>query len=125
MAKSVNKFIGIGRLGRDPELKHTQSGTAYCRFSMAFDDSYTTKDGTRKDNVTWLDIVCWGKLAEITSTYLSKGSMAYVEGPIEVRKTDDGRVFTSIRANDVMFLGGKGEARSEQPGPITDDDIPF
>ena len=148
MAKSVNKVILIGRLGRDPELKYTASGTPFCRFSMATDDSWTDKgSGERTERTEWHNIVVWDKLAEICNNYLTKGKMVYIEGSLQTREWDDQegnkRKTTEIRARDMMMLGGPGEGGGgggsrrpsgpspggDSPGPggspITDDDIPF
>ena len=149
MGKSINKVILVGRLGRDPELKYTASGTPFCRFSMATDDSWTDKgSGERTERTEWHNIVVWDKLAEICNNYLTKGRMVYIEGSLQTREWDDQegnkRKTTEIRARDMVMLGGPGEGGGgggsrrpsgpspggESPGgaggsPITDDDIPF
>ena len=143
MAKSINKVTLIGRLGRDPELKYTASGTAYCRFSMATDDSWTDRNsGERQERTEWHNIVAWERLAEICGQYLAKGRMVYIEGQIQSRKWEDqdGNKRTSyeIRARDMVLLGGPGGNGGQSSGgssdtaesaggsaPITDDDIPF
>lgn len=145
MGKSINKVILVGRLGRDPELKYTASGTPFCRFSMATDDSWTDKgSGERTERTEWHNIVVWDKLAEICNNYLAKGRMVYIEGALQTREWDDQegnkRKTTEIRARDMVLLGGPpgeggGARRPSTPtapaggeatgGPITDDDIPF
>jgi single-strand DNA-binding protein len=144
MGKSINKVILVGRLGRDPELKYTASGTPFCRFSMATDEGWTDKgSGERTERTEWHNIVVWDKLAEICNNYLTKGRMVYIEGSLQTREWDDQegnkRKTTEIRARDMVLLGGPpgegGASRrptgpssgAEAPGgsPITDDDIPF
>ena len=146
MGKSVNKVILVGRLGRDPELKYTASGTPFCRFSMATDDSWTDKgSGERSERTEWHNIVVWDKLAEICNNYLTKGRLVYIEGSLQTREWDDKegvkRKTTEVRARDMVMLGGGGGAGGEGggggrmpsgPAPggeggsaITDDDIPF
>ena len=142
MARSVNKVTLIGRLGRDPELKYTASGTAYCRFSLATDDSWTDRStGDRQERTEWHSVVAWEKLAEICGQYLAKGRMVYIEGSIQSRQYEDkdGNKRTSfdIRARDMVMLsspgggGGGSSGGSPQPTatpqaePATDDDIPF
>jgi single-strand DNA-binding protein len=141
MAKSVNKVTLIGRLGRDPEMKYTASGTPYCRFSMATDDTWTDKaSGERQEKTEWHNIVVWDRLAEICNQYLSKGRQVYIEGNLQTREWDDQegvkRKITEVRARDMVLLGsgpGGGEARASgpaagaapSPAAITDDDIPF
>jgi single-strand DNA-binding protein len=146
MAKSVNKVILVGRLGRDPELKYTTSGTPFCRFSMATDDSWTDKgSGERNERTEWHNIVVWDKLAEICNEFLSKGRQVYIEGSLQTREWDDKegvkRKTTEIRARDMVLLGGpsQGQGGGQSEGApkrvmagaapadntITDDDIPF
>jgi single-strand DNA-binding protein len=147
MGKSINKVILVGRLGRDPEMKYTASGTPFCRFSMATDEGWTDKaSGERTERTEWHNIVVWDKLAEICNNYLSKGRMVYIEGSLQTREWDDQegnkRKTTEVRARDMVLLGGpQGEGGSRRPtgstssgpGPagesdssqITDDDIPF
>ena len=141
MAKSINKVTLIGRLGRDPELKYTAGGTAYCRFSIATDDSWTDKStGERQERTEWHNIVAWERLAEICGQYLAKGRLVYIEGSIHSRQWEDqdGNKRTShdIRARDMVLLGspaGGGDG-GRRPAPeqaaagssaISDDDIPF
>jgi single-strand DNA-binding protein len=141
MAKSINKVTLIGRLGRDPELKYTAGGTAYCRFSMATDDSWTDKNtGERQERTEWHNVVAWERLAEICGQYLAKGRLVYIEGSIQSRQWEDqdGNKRTSydIRARDMVLLGspGGGGDGGRRPAPeqaaaggstISDDDIPF
>ena len=152
--KSVNKVILIGRLGRDPEMKYTGSGTPFCRFSMATDEGWTDKaTGEKQERTEWHNIVVWDRLAEICNEYLRKGRLVYIEGALQTREWDDQegnkRKTTEIRARDMVLLGspqgeGAGGAStqrragtgapagtggtgggSDAGGAITDDDIPF
>src|SRR4026207_1296750 len=111
MGKSINKVILVGRLGRDPALKYTASGTQFCRFSMATDEGWTDKgSGERTERTEWHNIVVWDKLAEICNNYLTKGRMVYIEGSLQTREWDDQegnkRKTTEIRARDMVLLGG-------------------
>jgi len=150
MAKSLNKVMLIGRLGKDPELKYTASGTPFCRFSMATDDSWNDKNsGERQEKTEWHNIVTWDRLAEICNQYLTKGQLVYIEGSLQTREWDDQegnkRRMTEVRARDMVMLGSKGAAEGGGPrraaaaesiggggsatapstSTITDDDIPF
>ena len=155
MAKSVNKVILIGTLGKDPELKYTQQGTAVARFSMATNENYKDKtSGEWKERTEWHNIVCWQRTAEVATEYLKKGSKAYVEGRITNRSWDDKetgqkKYISEIVVNDLVLLGSKGDGggggsksqggfdQSSKGGEdnvsqaalaateITDEDIPF
>jgi single-strand DNA-binding protein len=152
MAKSVNKVILIGNLGKDPELKYTPSGTAFAKFSLATNERYKDKAGEWQDRTEWHNIVCWQRTAEIAGEYLKKGRSVYIEGRIQTRSWDDKQTgqkkyITEIVANDLVLLGGRGEGgegggggrgRSAAPAAeeshppaeasgaeITDEDIPF
>ena len=140
MARSINKVTLLGRLGRDPELKYTSAGTAYCRFSVATDDSWTDRSsGERQERTEWHNVVAWERLAEICGQYLAKGRQVYIEGSISSRQWEDkdGNKRTSfdIRARDMVLLGspagesGRSTATAKpaaaEGGGITDDDIPF
>jgi len=138
MAASVNKVILVGNLGRDPELRYTQSGTALATFTLATNESFNTKDGQREERTEWHRIVAWGKTGELCSQYLSKGRPVYIEGRLQTRewenKEGQKQRTTEIVAQTVQFLGsprdGGGSGRSsggagEEPPPRGDDDIPF
>src|SRR5436190_21212273 len=114
MGKSVNKVILVGRLGRDPEMKYTASGTPFCRFSMATDEGWMDKtSGERTEKTEWHNIVVWERLAEICNQYLTKGRMVYIEGSLQTREWDDQdgnkRKTTEVRARDMVMLGSTGD----------------
>ena len=115
MAKSVNKVILIGNLGKDPEVKYTPSGTAMAKFSLATNESYKDKSGEFQERTEWHNIVAWQRLAEIAGEYLKKGRSVYIEGRIQTRSWDDKtsgqkKYMTEIVANDLVLLsGGRGE----------------
>ncbi len=136
----VNKVIIVGRLGQDPEVKHFQDGTAVCNFSVATSQQWKDKNtGEKKELTEWHRIVAFRKLAEICGEYLTKGRQVYVEGRLQTRKWEkDGHTnyTTEIVANEVQFLGDRGDGGNRPPaadpnqyGPINgnyqDDDIPF
>src|SRR5579872_4462651 len=121
MAKSVNKVILIGNLGKDPEVKYTPSGTAVAKFSLATNERFKDKSGEWQDRTEWHNIVAWQRLAEIVGEYVKKGSKIYIEGRLQTRSWDDKetgqkRYKTEIIANDLVLLGGRGEGDSEGGG---------
>jgi len=83
---AVNKFTGIGNLGRDPETRFTAEGTAVTNISIAITEKYKDKNGNQKEVTEWVNIAFFGKLAEIAGQYLQKGSKIYVEGKLKTDK---------------------------------------
>ena len=140
---SVNIAIVVGNLGKDPEVRFTQSGRAVANFPIATSESWTGQDGSPQERTEWHNIVVWGKQAESCGQYLSKGRQVFVQGRIQTRKWTDqngqDRYMTEIVAQRVQFLGGGGGARASQESqdqgfgepsssfqsPPIDDDIPF
>lgn len=114
---SINKAILVGRLGQDPELRYTPSGSPVCNFSLATSESWTDKAGQKQERTEWHRIVVWGKLAELCNQYLNKGRQAYVEGSLQTSSWEDNntgqkRYKTEINARVVQFLGGQAQAES-------------
>jgi single-strand DNA-binding protein len=106
----VNKVILIGNLGRDPELRYTQSGQGVVNFTLATSENWTDKSGERVERTEWHRIVVWGRVGELCAQYLSKGRTVYIEGRIQTREWEDKegnkRQTTEINAQTVQFLGG-------------------
>lgn len=155
MAKSVNKVILLGNVGKDPEVKFLPSGQAVANFSIATTERYKDKGGEWQDKTEWHNLVAYAKLAEIIRDYVKKGSKLYVEGRLTTRSWDDKdtgkKVYrTEIVLSDISLLSGRGDeagggsgnnySRSNtasfdqrpaggdeyaQSAEITDDDIPF
>ena len=140
MARSLNKCMIIGNLGRDPEMRYTPQGTAVTSFSVAVSRSFNSRDGEQQEETDWFRVTAWNKLAEICNQYLTKGQRVYVEGRVSMRMWDgnDGQKHGSLEltATDLMMLSGKGEAvavgagvggREETygGGDMEPDDIPF
>jgi len=112
---SLNKVMIIGRLGRDPELRYTNTGTPVANLNIATDEGYTDKQGNRVDRTEWHRVNVWDRQAENCNNYLSKGSLVYVEGSLQTRQWQDQqgqtRYSTEIRAIRVQFLDTR---RSQQ-----------
>ena len=134
---SVNNWHGIGNLGKDPELRYTQSGKAVVSFSIAITDKVNGEDRTE-----WVNIVAWQKLAEICSEYLEKGKKVYIQGRLQTRSYEDRdgnrRYITEVVAYSMEMLSPKSEAKRQEPRrqepshqepsqdtTWADDDIPF
>lgn len=146
---SVNKAILIGRLGRDPEVRHMPNGEAVCNFSIATDETWKDQSGQRQTKTEWHAITLYRRLAEVAGQYLKKGNQVYIEGRIQSRKYTgkDGieRTAYEIIGSEMKMLGGKAEGSSEntntaeppapprrqapatpaQPVDDIDDDVPF
>ena len=122
---SVNKVILVGNLGRDPELRYTQTGQAVANFSLATTDRFSTKDGDKQERTEWHRIVVWGRTAENCAQYLSKGRSVYVEGRLQTNEWEDKegqkKKTTEIVAQLVQFLGGRG---GDGPGAARGGDAP-
>ena len=125
---SVNKWIGIGNLGKDIEMRYTASGEAIANFSIACTESWKDKSsGEKKEMTEWVRISFFGKLAEICGQYLKKGSQVYVEGSIRTRKWTDKegveRYTTEIRGDEMKMLGSapaggqRQQSEDNQPAP--------
>lgn len=109
--KGINKAIILGNLGNDPEIRYLPSGDMVCNISVATSESWTDKNsGQLQERTEWHRVEAFGKLAEIMSQYLHKGSQVYIEGSIRTDKWQDqsgqDRYSTKIRANNMQMLGG-------------------
>lgn len=144
---TVNRVILIGNLTRDPELRYTPGGTPVCQFALALNRVWTSKEGEKKEEVSFIDVTVWGRQAETSKEFLSKGRSVFVEGRLTQDRWDDkntgqkrSKVF--VTAERVQFLGGPrgggGDARGadapggdepplrdEEPGPPVDEEVGF
>lgn len=120
----VNKVILVGNLGKDPEVRHLESGAVVANFPLATSETYKDrKTGERITQTEWHNVVIWRGLAEVAEKYLKKGSSVYVEGKLRTRSWDDKegnkRYTTEIVADNMTMLGGRGSdgADSENSNP--------
>lgn len=144
MSGSVNKVILIGRLGRDPEIRSTPSGSTVCRFSIATDERYTDRSGEKQERTEWHNIVAWDKLADICGQYLRKGKLVFIEGRMRTDSWDDKetgqkRYRTEIVAREMQMLDRRGDDESGSYATVgaakgqtatatqiaEDDEVPF
>lgn len=147
---TFNKVILLGNLTRDPELRYTPQGAAVCEFALALNYQYTNKQtGQKVEEVSFIDIVAWGKTGEICAEYLKKGRQVMVEGRLKQDRWEaqDGKKMSKVRvtAENVQFVGsrpageggggggaagggGKGGGAptpEDGPPPGQEEDIPF
>ena len=127
---NLNVVHLIGRVGRDPEMRYTPNGTAVTNFSIAINRYSTDTEGEKKEQVEWVSIVAWTKLAETCNQMLTKGRLVYIEGRLQTRswETQDGqrRLKTEVVANTMQVLDPKrGTEAAAEPVAEDDDDIPF
>jgi single-strand DNA-binding protein len=111
MARSLNQVTLMGNLTRDPELRQTPTGQSVTSFSLALNRSYKDQSGEWQEATDYIDIVCWGPLAERVAQYLSKGRRCLVQGRLQSRSWEqDGqkRSKVEVLANDVTFLDSRG-----------------
>ncbi|GGF15847.1 single-stranded DNA-binding protein [Hymenobacter cavernae] len=117
MAAGVNKVILVGNLGKDPEVRHLEGGTAVARFTLATNDYYKDKSGNRVERTEWHNIALWRDLAEVAEKYLRKGQQVYIEGRIRTRQYQDKdnqtRYITEIVAEELTMLGGRPQAENQ------------
>ena len=147
MARGINKVILVGNLGKDPEVRHLESGASVANFPIATTESYKDKNGNRQDQTEWHNIVLWRGLAEIAEKYLKKGSQVYIEGKLRSRSWEDKdgntRYITEVVGDSMTMLGGgarTNEASSSSSSDMSsskkenknpdlseekDDDLPF
>ncbi len=145
---SFNKVILLGNLTRDPEVRYTPKGSAVCDLGIALNRSYTLDSGEKREEVTYVDVVLWARLAEIAGEYLKKGRPVFIEGRLQLDTWDDkqsGQKRSKLRVigETMQLLGGRppgagggegGESRGSKttapPKPAAgaepdDDEIPF
>ena len=142
MAKSVNKVILVGNVGRDPEVTYTPSGVPVARLGLATNERFKDTNEQTQDRTEWHSIVAWQRLAEIVGEYVRKGMKLYIEGRLQTtswqdRQSGEKKYRTEIVARDLVLLGSRengqnataeisGHDSDVEPAPaVVDDDIPL
>lgn len=127
----MNKVFLIGRLGKDPEVRHFDSNSAVANFSLATGETYKDKEGNRVEQTEWHNIAIWRPgLVGVAEKYLRKGSLIHVEGKLRTRAWDDKdgnkRYTTEIIVDNFRMLDSKqdGNSGNSAPPPPTQSDIP-
>jgi len=117
---SVNKVILVGNVGKDPEIRHLDTGVAVANFPLATSESYTAKNGEKVTTTEWHNIVLWRGLAEVAEKYVTKGRQLYIEGRIRTRNYDDKdgnkRYITEIYGDTMQMLGTKSDDNKSGTG---------
>lgn len=121
MAKGVNKVILLGNVGKDPEIRATNSGMVIATFSLATADRVKDQTGNWVDKTEWHNLKAFGRTAEIVRDYVKKGSQLFVEGKIQTSSWDDKesgqkKYRTEILVNEMSLLGGRGEGGGQSSG---------
>ena len=115
---SVNKVILVGNVGKDPETRYLEGGTAVCSFSLATSETYRNRDGEKITNTEWHNIVLWRGLAEVAEKYVRKGSQLFIEGRIRTRSWDDKdgnkKYTTEIVGDNMQMLGRRPDDQGMQ-----------
>ena len=118
MARGVNKVILVGTLGKDPEVRYSQSGTTLTSVSVATNESWKDKNGEKQERTEWHRVKFFGKLAEIAGEYLKKGGQVYIEGSLRTEKYTDKagveKYSTDIIADQMQMLGGRGDGGGDR-----------
>ena len=136
----INKVILVGNVGRDPEVRSTQSGTQVANFSLATNERRRDANGEWTDHTEWHKLVVWGRMVNVVEQYVQKGRQLYIEGVLRTRdweqKDGQKRKSTEIHVRELKLLGGRGNAMGAgapqedygavaQGFPDDADDVPF
>jgi len=122
---SVNKFIGIGNLTKDPEVRYMANGDAVANCSIACNEKWKNKAGEKQESVEYINLVFFRRLAEIAGDYLKKGAVIYVEGKLTREKYEKNGVTcytTKIIVNEMTMLGGKRDSEPQERASTTVQD---
>lgn len=134
----LNKLMAIGNVGKEPEIRYTQSGAAVCNFSIAVNRRWTSPDNEVHDEVEWINVVAWNKLAEVCGQLVTKGRKVYVEGRLQTRSWEgqDGvkKYRTEVIAQTMLLLDAKPQGQAVAAGSgdagwasdeVEIEDLPF
>jgi len=125
---SFNKVILLGNLTRDPEVRYTPKGSAVCDLGLAVNRQYTLDNGEKREEVTFVDVVLWARLAEIAGEYLKKGRPVFIEGRLQLDTWDDktsGQKRSKLRViGETMQLLGSRPGGSSGGGETADEERP-
>lgn len=116
---SFNKVMLIGNLTRDPEMKYTPKGTAIAEIVLAVNRNFTAENGEKREEVTFIDVTLWGRVAEIAGEYCQKGRALFVEGRLQLDTWDDKqtgqkRSKLKVVGENIQLLGGRDDGQQRQ-----------
>lgn len=118
MKRGLNKFMIIGYVSRDPEMRYTPSGRPVTSFSVAIPHTWTGADGERREETEWVNVVAWDQLAEICKSHLTKNQQVYVDGRLQTRGWEDehGKKHyrTELVASTMLLLGDRRGAQNDE-----------
>ena len=128
MSRDLNKWHGIGRIGKDIELKYLANGNAVTTISLACGDDYKDKQGNKVERTEWIRVTFFGKIAEILGKYCAKGSKIYVEGKFTTKKWQDkngnNQYTTEIVASEMQMLGNRETGNAPQSPQYSNTNAP-
>ncbi len=124
---NLNRVLLMGNLTRDPDIKYTPKGTAVAEIGLAINRVYSTDQGERREETTFVDVELWGRQAEIAGEYLKKGRPVFIEGRLKLDTWDDkqtGQKRSKMRVvgEAMQLLGGRGEGGPG--GGVSEEDMP-
>lgn len=134
---SVNKFIGLGHVGKQPEIRQTQDGKQIASFSLALSESWKDKQGNKQEKTEWVNVVIFGGTASFVANYVNKGSKVYIEGKLQTRSYEDKQGVTKYVTEVVVQgfnskielidkVGNKENAPQSNEGDnMGSDSVPF
>jgi single-strand DNA-binding protein len=118
---SFNKVILLGNLTRDPEVRYTPKGSAVCDLGIAVNRQYTLDSGEKREEVTYVDVVLWSRLAEIAGEYLKKGRPVFIEGRLQMDTWDDKQ--TGQKRSKLRVIGETMQLLGSRPPPASGEAV--
>jgi single-strand DNA-binding protein len=125
---SLNRVQLIGRLGKDPETRYTPTGKKVTTFSVAVGKKWRSAEGEQKEATDWFNIEAWGRMGEISQSYLGKGRLVFIEGRLQTDQYEqDGekRYFTKVVVQNLQILDRKQEEEEFISDPVDEEEFPF
>ncbi|MCC7129670.1 MAG: hypothetical protein B6D39_03765 [Anaerolineae bacterium UTCFX2] len=126
---ALNRVQLIGNLGRDPETRFTPKGNKVCKFSLAVNRRWTSREGESREATDWFNVEAWGRLGEICQEYLGKGRLVFVEGRLQTdhyEQAGEKRYITKVVASQVQILDRRADESEPVVPPVAEDEeFPF